>query len=244
MRPILVLIMITLPVLAQDSREPLARYPSWFLTMPSDPEGVYAVGYAPVYAIFDSSVEEAGEKACIQLMRTKQIHISGERLFEVIPGGQNIFRGELFEETYPDCEDYEYVVLDTVRVNNMVLVLVTNKEEYEFTGSYLVPLSHHAPKWVTDTSNLHGNLYAVGASPLYFYEQNAWLEAERQARHQLAFSAATQQRQLFKGTQDQEFVVTASATSVKLFNAQVVERWRNNRMIFVLMRADGFEIKK
>ena len=95
---------------------------------------------------------------------------------------------------------------------------------------------------MTDVSNLYGNRYTVGISSLYFYEENAWLEAEKQARRQLAFTVSSRQRQVFKTIPDQEFGVTATSTSVKLFNTQVVERWRNDRMVFVLMRAREYEI--
>ena len=79
----------------------------------------------------------------------------------------------------------------------------------------------------------------MNVAPGYYYAEHSWLEAERQARQELAYSFQTRQRQLMRSTPTSEYGVTASATAVQLQGIQVVARWQSKTTYFVLTKSQA-----
>ena len=161
--------------------------------------------------------------------------IIGERLFQTLPGGQVMYQGEKFAEQ--PLYEVTPVYLDTAQVGGMILVLAVSREQEISLSSVRRVPEKAPPRWITVLPDNAGAMYAVGISRMYYYEGHSWQEAERQARHELAYSFLTRQRRLLRGTDTAEYGVTASATSVQLHGLQVTARWRSDSMCFVLMTA-------
>jgi hypothetical protein len=202
------------------------------------PGVTFAVGYAPAYAYPASAATEADSVARVQLGLAQRAAVVGERLYETLPNGAYAYRGERFEEVGLAPEAVEAHAVARATVGDLVLALVASAPDSQ-QPTDLLPMPKHAPRWVTDLGDKEGGRYAVGVAPLYYYEHHAWLAAERQARQQLAFEAHAWHRQLRKGWRANQAGVTATRTAVELHGAQVVARWRNSRMCFVLMRAEA-----
>lgn len=213
------------------------EFPAWFFQMPEDDEAVYSVGYARAYARYDSAATIAARNARYQLNLAILAALRGERLFQTLPGGQIVYQGEKFEERPMGAVNPVY--LDTVQVGGMVLVLASSRLPQVSILSTPTLHTISPPSWITTLPDSLNAMYAVGMSRLYYYEEHSWLEAERQARQELAFSFWTRQRQFLRGTRDEEFGVTASGTSVQLHGTQVVARWRSDTMCFVLVKTKG-----
>ena len=209
--------------------------PAWFVRMPEEPGMVYAVGYARAYAMYDSAAAAAGRDAAYRLRMALGSAIMGERLFQTLPGGQVVYQGERFSEQ--PLYEVTPVYLDTARVGGMILVLAVSREQEIALSSARILPDKTPPSWITTLPDNAGAMYAVGISRMYYYEEHSWQEAERQARHELAYSFLTRQRRLLRGTDTDEHGVTASATSVQLHGLQVTARWRSDSMCFVLMKA-------
>lgn len=211
-----------------------SAYPPWFLHMPNVDGVMFAVGYAPPHVTFEDAALAASQDARRQLGLVLRSEVRVEVLLETKPGGQVFFRGETFSEDGVPDSAVSVVYLDTAQVGDMTLVLAASAPVATPTVASLAALSDQAPAWTTSLPSRKTGLYAVGVAPKYSYEHNCWLEAERHARRQLAFSVVTRQRQLSRAVEGWGSDVTASATSVILRGALVEARWRNERVCFVL----------
>ncbi|MBT5872675.1 MAG: hypothetical protein HOH43_04590 [Candidatus Latescibacteria bacterium] len=215
----------------------LADYPPWFLKMPEESGVHFAVGLSRAYAKRDSSVSQAVRDAMYQLRIAAETTIKGERLFQMLPGGRTVYQGEVFLEQPGKAATPCF--LDTVEASGMVMVLAATRRPDHYDAEVGTIPQHAPPSWVTDIPKDSNGVYAVGMARAYYYEENSWREAERQARQELAYSIAARQRRLFKGTTETSFGVTASATAVRLTGVQTMERWRSESVCFVLIRADS-----
>ena len=146
------------------------NYPGWFLRMPVQKDTYFAVGYAPVYAYLSSSFKEAKEDVKKQVGFLIETRITGESGF--IKGGAEVaYMGETIKE-YPDTEAVEGInitILDSAVVKGMVLVLAKIGDKLK--GKYHLSLSPE--KWWEKLPEKKGYLFAVGGSPIYYYEHNS-----------------------------------------------------------------------
>lgn len=219
------------------SADNLANYPPWFFKLPQESGVQFAVGLSRAYAKHESSVSQAARDAMHQLRIAKETTIRGERLFQMLPGGRTVYQGEVFMEQPGQAATP--CLLDTVEASGMVMVLAASRRPDNYDSEVQIDPQHSPPSWVTDIPKKGTGIYAVGMARVYYYEENSWREAERQARQELAYSIAARQRRLFKGTKESSAGVIASATAVRLTGVQTLERWRSKSVCFVLIRADG-----
>ncbi|MDX2192081.1 MAG: hypothetical protein NW201_01925 [Gemmatimonadales bacterium] len=212
-------------------------YPAWFLETPRLEGVALAVGYAPVYRTADSARAEAERDGTATLALHAGLRVKAGTIFEVIPGGQGLFRGERYEEA-PLGAPPAVRRLASAQVGNMTLVLVATREVGPpFDGAR--PMSIEAPPWVGQPPVEPGALVAVGVAPRYFYEKNCWGEAERHGRQQLAFAVASRTRELSKGTRDEDFAVLHVEADVLLRTVEVRARWADASACHALVRATG-----
>jgi hypothetical protein len=214
------------------------RYPEWFLRTPAAGGALLAVGYAPVYGDTTLSIREAIDNASASLRVSSAVRVRAEYLQEVLTNGSVAYRGESYaEDTLASAPD-AVTALDTVLAGRMLLVLAGTSLPTTIVKRLLAP-AREPPAWVASTPiDAGGGAYAVGTASAHFEEQLAWKEAERQARRSLAFAAVTQMRSRLEsrtgGSSDGALI---ASTSTELRHVQVLERWRDERRIFVLVHA-------
>lgn len=211
--------------------------PAWFFNTPESPDILYAVGYARTYERVDTAIAMAVRDADHQINLARSAKIYGERLFQTLPGGRIVYQGEIFREE--PMRSIKPVYLDTVQTEDMILVLAASQPPQASVPSHLTTSSRTPPGWVTELPKSTSCMYALGVAPGYYYPEHSWLEAERQARQELAYSFQTRQRQLMRSTPTSEYGVTASATAVQLQDIQIVARWQSKTIYFVLLKGQA-----
>ncbi len=222
-----------------------ARYPAWFRSMPTSEQGLWAVGYARAYDALEATMEPAKADAYERLRRGRRVILRGEKLYESAPGFQTSFEGANFTETgLPDTlRSVTYV--DSLHAGGMTLVLAAwTPEDSSSTDGSLVagpipssraPFSETPPSWVqTEVEGGPNKARAVGRASRYYYLENSWRRAEKQARRKLAFKAATKIRRLEKSTEDWQHDVMSVQTRVRLRRVQAVARWADEETCYVL----------
>lgn len=214
---------------SQPAVVPGPSYPGWFLRAPTST--LTAVGIAPRYATDSSSIAEATERARAALALAVRSKVSVQMATEAYANVRD-FQGEEYSESALD-DQVPFVVLDTAFVDKLVLVLV---------GAGRVPfrdepvaMPDSAPAWVGVLPVAPRGSTVIGSAPLYYYEQNSWIEAEARARRAAAFDGATRLKTLERSSNGDYSSVTVSSTAAILQGAQVVQRWRDARMVYVLM---------
>lgn len=210
-------------------------FPSWFKDTPSTPGVVYAIGFAPASFIPESGYEAARAHAAEQLRLARSVSIQGEQLFEIVPGKNTIYRGERMQMSSSIPEDLPLTIIDSVRTETMTLVLAATRP-HSLPMQAFETMPSDPPDWTQHPTQRDG-LYAVGVAPRYYYPLSSWMEAEYQARIQLAFSVVADQRSLTRGYGVYTHTVTATRTGVILQNAEVVSRWHDDETFYVLMKA-------
>jgi hypothetical protein len=215
------------------------EYPDWFLRMPAIAGVRTAVGYAPLSGDTAASIAEAREHGRNTLRIASAVRVRAEFLQEVLTDGYVAYRGERYDEDTLAAPIDSVVALDTVLRKRMVLVLVATRSVPGFR-SRPASVSSRLPAWVTTTpaSEARGVAYAVGGAEAHFNEEEAWVEAERQARRGLAYATATRLQSGAEsrtgGTSNGALIAT---TSTELHDIVVRERWRDARRLFVLVHA-------
>ena len=212
------------------------NYPKWFLRMPvHQNETYFVVGYAPHYAYLSSSFKEAREDIKRESAFIIRTRITGERGF--IKGGpETAYMGETIKE-YPDTEavkEINITVLDSVVVKGMVLMLAEignkSKKKYHLFSS--------PTNWWEKLPEQKGYIFAVGGSPIYYYEHNSWKEAEHNARIALAMEIYTGVKSLRAYAGEMNKGITQESVNVVLEGAQIVARHidKEKGICYVLIR--------
>ena len=198
-----------------------------------------AVGYAPLTGDTVASIAEALEHGRHALRIAAAVRVRAEYLQEVLADGYVAYRGERYDEDTLAAPIDSVVAIDTVVRKRMVLVLVATRAVPSFKSRQAV-VPARLPAWVTTTpaGDPHGVTYAVGGADAHFNEEDAWIEAERQARRGLAYATATRLQSGAEsrtgGTSNGALIAT---TSTELRDIVVRERWRDARRLFVLVHA-------
>ena len=226
-----------------DDPDPL-RYPAWFVHPPSSAGGHWAIGYARTHATWRTSVAEARADAYTRLRRRWGLHISGERLYETVPGHPMAFRGAR-QDAMPLRDTLRAVTyVDSARVGTLTLILAHAPEPDATEGtlpSVEAPprsFAEDAPPWVDREQPLSANtVRAVGIAPRYYYSASSWRLAERHARWELAVRAEAQIDRLRNTDSRGQHTMTRVSVDVEMRRVQVIARWQNADACYVLMEA-------
>lgn len=161
------------------------QFPSWFWETPLVDEVEVAVGYAPTYYTFTSSVNEAFDDAARRLWRDRYCRIQSVEAYSTT-GAERMFMGRIFRFSYPEegFEDFKksLVIVDTFAMPELTSVLVATKP---FSiEKRLIPSPDNSPILSIGPNTPRG----FGIGQLYYYWANSFREAEEFARINLAYS--------------------------------------------------------
>ena len=222
------------PMFAQQPARTL--YPEWFIRTPSIAGVRMSIGYAPAYGDTAAAVKEAREFALASMRVTQGIRVRAEYLQEILPNGSVAYRGERYAEDTLAQPDTAGVISDRAFLPRMLLLLLAS--DSVFLTARRLPFAAQAPGWTEVTPSAGDGVYAVGTAAAHFNEYYSWKEAERQARRTLAFASSTRMQSAMEsrtgGTANGALI---ASTETELRDVEIVERWRDDRRLFVLVRA-------
>lgn len=220
---------------ATHSGEPWkTAYPEWFVRPPTAAGSLSAVGYSPIYGDSAYSLKVASTDAKAALRTAMGVRVRAEFLLETVATGSVSYRGQSYNED-PLFAEPNVASADTVWRPGMVMMFASTLSMS--VPNRIVMMSPNAPDWVSRTPDADGSgIYAVGASNAYFEEYESWREAERDARRTLAYDAVSKQQTMTQRSERALVNATVSSTSADLRGVQVIERWRDARRVFVLVR--------
>jgi hypothetical protein len=210
------------------------NYPSWFLYAPRG--AVTAVGYASKSYYPENAIETACEQARENLARYASVRILGEEGL-IIQGDQFYYSGNNFREEI-DSLLFEYyksatVYLDTSVIGDLCLVFVSDRS-LSYEESLLS--SENLTSWIHELPKSSDFIYAMGIARLYFHEISSWLEAERDARIQLALTLCAEVKSHTRMYNQSFREVSLSKVDQVLQDIQIVARARTNDIFYILVK--------
>ncbi len=241
---VLHLCLLFVSLFVQASRKPLPEnvYPAWFFDPPSG-RTVFTVGYSDVRSYLDSAIASATREAAVNLVRYRQVRISGEQGLATLAAG-TLTVGSTIKEFYDENEagnlGPRLKVLDYFQRGGAVTLLASTDSTVGVPAAKRVDVAKiPKPSWTTTIPEKGGYLYNSGLCPVYYNENNSWREAERRARINLALTLYTKVKFMGKkvdNTYFREFQV--EETNATLMGIEVVSRWKDvkNQICYVLVR--------
>lgn len=201
-----------------------------------------AVGYASASYYADSSISRAFKNSVENLDLQVRVHVRGGQAFWSTEAG-TYWMGADFTEV-PDTlasrpAHSALAPVDTFVTDAMTLVLLVGADcRLSTDNGRLRRVTATAPLWVESSPKDETHSYAVGLATEYFYEASSWLEAERNARRNLARSISMKVKAMQKLTAREGQEVKHEEMSVTLEHIEVVSRWRDveKKIFYVLMR--------
>jgi hypothetical protein len=237
---------LVLPAWPQVVRKATPAYPSWFWEMPADSASTFAVGYARRYARIDTSFAYARRHSVWQLVRSQQVAVdAGHELHQQF-GQSRLIRlteSERIDSTQAPTIAAGFNIVDSAVVGDMVVALAVFPGSSNTGSSNISSQSNRTPpsarpRWVETLPEEESAIYAIGTSPLYYYEHHSWERAEADARRQLAFALTARIRSVNWQAGSRMQTWSESQSSVTLRHAVVVNRWLDmaSRQCYVLCR--------
>jgi hypothetical protein len=207
--------------------------PVWFWDTPRMGGISFAVGYSPLHQESDHAYQEAFQDAAWRLFCDRQCHIYGEKGIASSPEGTmqmgSTIRIEV-DSTGFSAFSGRLVRLDSLATTTMRVILVGTAEVVIDKARISVPDFE-----ITDPEKNLG----LGSAPIYYHESSSWIEAEREARIQLALDAHAE----FMGsseTADEMILQTAvTKTDVALTGIQTLHRRIERTQGYVMVWAGG-----
>jgi hypothetical protein len=211
------------------------QYPAWFINQKENVRGFSVVGYAKPAYYKENAVPLAIKNALENFLLFTQNHVVG-KMVNYLRWNENFIRsGTVQEEINKGIIgqlEKNFSVLDTVYLKAMTLVLLGNGS---IENRKMVTLTE-LPEWIYKIPEEEGYYYVIGVSPVFEYEKNSWLEAEKDAREKLALYKMTTLygREYFD--QKRSYGVNEISIDVRLSDVEVVSRARDDYLMYVLTR--------
>lgn len=225
----------TLPETHQSRKKIHYTYPDWFIKPEQFSRQRLTVGYANPAFYRENGAAEAIRNGAENYLYFTHNRIHGN-VINLLQYNENfIYSGSIREEISRDrMEDLvkSLVPLDTAYLPSMTLVLLGEGEPVRGT---MQPLNE-LPSWTRDIPESKEFYYVVGVSPVYQYEKNSWLEAERDARKKLALYLATELEGKEEFTERMTRGYNRLEVNVLLENARIVARARDEYLFYVLVK--------
>ncbi|NKB67789.1 MAG: hypothetical protein GKR89_12065 [Candidatus Latescibacteria bacterium] len=184
-----------------------------------------------------SNYQGAVETACRQLAWTQRVRIQGEQLFQDLPSGELIARGEQIQllevpEITPQSCRLETLVVEEAKRFWIVASLPGQKKRL---GGPIY-FKKQTPDWVHTTPQQKGWIVAQGIAELsYQDEAGSWEWASYRALVELALSHRSAVKQIHKDSDGYEEGLTSVRMDSRFEGVQVVARWRSEQNAHVLL---------
>jgi hypothetical protein len=208
-------------------------YPAWFLFPARTADRIYFVGYGPSDYNESVSIDAALESALYSRAILMECRIS-VRIAHIHEGQAKGVIKEIDERPrtliLDDSEKEKLEVLDSFVANNSMYALFTERATIDnpnVDDATIDVTTAPVPEWTTEIPEEKGFIYAIGSAGADYREYRSWVEAEKDARAQLALSIETSLKHLFKqyvGTLDW---ISTLETDLVLHNIEIAGRWKN-----------------
>ena len=216
-------------------------YPYWFIYPDKVGCDNSTIGYSTTGYYKDTSKVVAFKNGCVNFARNTALKIEGGQGFWKTENGtywMGMKISESFDTVSIQKAESKLHLISSFSNDKITLAFLCLSDTNLTTSTNkLINLSDvPVPKWVTNLPKDVNAIYAMGMTPKYYYETSSWLEAEKQARINLAkqVSVKIQSLQKFSRYDNQE--IRNEEFSVSLKNISVVERWIDaKRNIFYVL---------
>lgn len=232
---------MTLLTESQNFRHAELAYPSWFWQMPKDSLATFAVGYARRYVRLEASFAHARQQSFWQLVYSQKVAVKTDQELFNRSGQNRLIRfteSQRLDSTLAAMIAPDFSILDSAVVGDIVLALAVFPQRDYRNIYWRSPPASARPRWVDTLPDETVAIYAIGTSPLYYYEHHSWERAEANARYQLALAVLTHLESITWRTERSFQMWSQSESSMILRHAVVVSRWLDtaNRQCYVLCR--------
>lgn len=208
-------------------------YPDWFLF----PGGIsvenLSTGYSNKSFYQDSAYSAAYRNSLENFKLFNNNKITGSQKYWISFEG-TMDAGRYFNEIIDSSNsDISLQKLKAFNYANLLAVLVVDEKITEINVS-----EKNDTSWVTKIPEETGFLYSLGISKNYYYEKNSWLEAEKNARINLAKQISVKIKSLSK--KENNFIEEArkEEVAVELKKAKIWRRYKDckKKLYYVLVR--------
>jgi len=210
-------------------------YKSWFVSQYSIACPEKAVGFS-LHSYYNDSaaVKNAFLNGCENFVRNSKESIYGSQTFWSTENGTYTMGREINEQydtSLVSAAALRLKITDTLITENFVAVLVTScGPDFISKECPVVEMKDvKRPEWIDSLPKEPGYNYALGSSPLYFYEMSSWKEAEWAARKAFALSVCSKTMSVEKLQDRSGQQVRNEEVAVTLSGVEVVARWKNSR---------------
>jgi len=219
-----------------------SNYPKWFVNPPLSAENLFSVGYSNNYYKNKTSYGVARESA------KGQIEVYFSSIYKLKKDIVEVNWGELVDQEASNIETahqmIELYVIDSTLTQNMALTLVSAYPYSNLKVSPMIKFSNHPPVWINEVPKSKSFIYSMGTAPIYVNESKSWLEAEKNARFELATNVIYEIQSLTKSYNGNKTTVTRIKSEVKMDRVEITARWRNTNDCYVLIRVSESNTEK
>lgn len=214
----------------------------WFYNPSSINCSKIAVGYAPrSYYADTTALKNAFLNACENYAKYERVQVMGNRSYWSTENGTYTMNSS-FSEVYDTamaaslCRSLK--IIDTMITESYLAVAVGSCSYEEAAGSLPDDAFDTKPVWVEAIPGDDEYIYSSGSAPLYYYEINSWLDAEKLARRNLAFALHSKTSAVEKKLDQSGEQMKNEETSVCLSNLQIISRYKDKKenICYVLIR--------
>ena len=211
--------------------------PAWFWDTPSINGIQLAVGYSLPHIESEHAYDEAFHDAAWRLFCDKRCRIFGEKGTASSPEGTmqmgSTMRMEV-DSTGFSAFSRKLARLDSMVTESMRIMLVATSEVQVDKQRV------HFPRLKINGST---GYFGIGAAPLYYHLSSSWIEAEREAREQLAIDAHSELKGTTEAVDEQMLHTIVTKTDVTLSDIQTIHRRIDyiNGFVMVWVRGNAVE---
>ncbi|MCH8557907.1 MAG: hypothetical protein LAT84_08800 [Balneolia bacterium] len=213
----------------------IPAYPAWFLH-PGSISEENAVGFAMASFYEERAAERAFHNGELAFRAQQGLIISYTTFWEQLPDDSFRLTGEEFLTDTLAAPAQDLHLADFATVNRMTISLVSASDAITLHNNRVHPGPQ--PNWVRNPPVSGDYAYAVGYSPVYYYEHESWKRAEISALKNLAQDYEIRHQRLVRSLNGASEAITLQESELRVGEIQVLERWRDERNSYVLIRAN------
>ncbi|AXJ02428.1 hypothetical protein CYPRO_3194 [Cyclonatronum proteinivorum] len=215
------------------------QYPGWFLN-PPESQGALAAGLSRHSQIYpENSLEAAARDGEAALRAQRGLRVSYNSFWEVLPGQTGRETGREFFTDTLGVQPTDVQLLGEAVIGNLHLGLF---------GSTVMNADHRLrtpgrrPDWVLQTPTSETYDFGVGSHPAFINEHTAWKRAEIQALKNLAAGLEVRVQLLDRRLNALQGGARFLQSDIYADWFEVAARWRDDRNVYVLVRARAVSV--